>query len=103
MGPLLLLESARLRKHLTREDAEQAFGRCFASSRLSVEESFETHFDDIDGHWSWWLARAEAHFSRIPPDRRQACDQEIRSAIESLSREGRIPYTVHLLHVRLRS
>jgi len=103
MGPLLLLQSARLRKHLTREEAERSFRRRFASARLSVEESFETHFDDADGHWSWWVTRAEGHFSRIPEDKRKACDEEIRRAIESLAQDGRIPYTVHLLHVRLRS
>jgi ubiquinone/menaquinone biosynthesis C-methylase UbiE len=101
MGPRLLLESARLRKHLTREQAERAFQRRFDPAQLRVAESFETHRDDLEGHWSWWVTRAEGHFSRIAAERRAACDAEIRAAISALSADGQIPYTVHLLHVRL--
>jgi ubiquinone/menaquinone biosynthesis C-methylase UbiE len=102
MGPLLLLQSAGLRQHLTLETADRLFRQRFAGERLEVHESMETHFDDIDGHWSWWVARAAGHFLKITPEKRQACDQDVRNAIASLGQNGRIPYTVHLLHVRLR-
>jgi ubiquinone/menaquinone biosynthesis C-methylase UbiE len=42
MGPALLLDSARLRKQLTREAASQLFSKVFASPGLSVDESFTT-------------------------------------------------------------
>jgi len=103
MGPTLLLQSAGLRKHLTREATTRLFQRKFSCDRLSVEESFETHHDDLEGHWSWWASRAAGHFERIPPDKRRACNDEIREAIRGLAQDGRIPYTVHLLRVRLRS
>jgi ubiquinone/menaquinone biosynthesis C-methylase UbiE len=103
MGPALLLQSAGLRTHLTREAAERLFRRRFAADRLAVDDSIETHYDDLEGHWSWWVARAAGHFGRIPAERRAECDAEVREAIRSLGPDGRIPYTVHLLHVRLRS
>jgi ubiquinone/menaquinone biosynthesis C-methylase UbiE len=102
MGPVLLLQSASLRNHLTRETAQEAFGRRFPAHRLTVEESLETYYDDLEGHWSWWVSRAAGHFTKIPPDKRRHCDEEIRQAIQSLEGEKGIPYTVHLLHVRVR-
>jgi ubiquinone/menaquinone biosynthesis C-methylase UbiE len=103
LGPVALLESARRRRHLTRDTATELFRRRFPAERLSVEESFETFHDDLDGHWSWWVSRAAGHFDGIPQGQRAACDGEIRAAISGLAVDGRIPYTVHLLHVRLRS
>ena len=102
LGPKKLLESARLRKQLTRDAAFQLFAKIFDSSRLSVDESHDTYYDDLEGHWGWWV-RIEGHFLEIPPDRKQACDQEVRAALQTLAAEKGIPYTIHQLHVRLRS
>jgi ubiquinone/menaquinone biosynthesis C-methylase UbiE len=98
-----LLKSAGLRQHLTKEGAEQLFAQEFASGRLTVEESFQTYYDDLEGHWSWWVARASGHFNAIPVEMRERCDEEIRQAIQSLSCDKGIPYTVHAVHVKVRS
>lgn len=98
-----LLKSAGLRQHLTKEGAEQLFAREFASGRLTVEESFQTYYDDLEGHWSWWVARASGHFNAIPVEMRGRCDEEIRQAIQSLSCDKGIPYTIHAVHVKIRS
>jgi ubiquinone/menaquinone biosynthesis C-methylase UbiE len=100
MGPALLLESARLRKQLTREAAQALFARYFSPSRIVVDESYQTYRDTLAGHWAWWV-RIEGQFLQIPPDRRHACDEEVRSALARLAGEQGIPYTIHQLHVRL--
>src|SRR5260370_9770407 len=64
MGPALLLDSARLRKQLTREAALQLFSKRFASPRLSVDNSFTTYYDTLERHWSWWL-HVEGHSVKI--------------------------------------
>ena len=101
MGPALLLDSARMRKQLTRDAAAQLFVKAFDPSELSVEECYDTYYDTLEGHWAWWV-RIEGHFIRIPPDKKKACDQEARQAIASLARGNDIPYTLHRLHVQLR-
>jgi ubiquinone/menaquinone biosynthesis C-methylase UbiE len=100
MGPALLLDSARLRKQLTREAASQLFSKVFESSRLSVDESFTTYYDTLEGHWSWWV-RVEGHFVKIPPEKKAQCDSEVRQALQSLAEPRGIPYTIHELHVKL--
>jgi hypothetical protein len=35
-------------------------------------------------------------------EKREACDAAVRTAISTLATEKGIPYTIHLLHVRLR-
>lgn len=101
MGPALLLDSARLRKQLTRDAASQLFASAFEPSSLSVEESFRTYYDTLDGHWSWWV-RVEGHFVKIPPEKKAQCDREVRAALQALSEPEGIPYTIHELHVRVR-
>ncbi len=100
MGPKLLLESAAMRKHMTKESARELFESAFDPARVIVEESYQTYHDSLDGHWSWW-GRAEGHFARMPSDKRAACDQEVKRAIAELATERGIPYTIHQLHVRL--
>jgi ubiquinone/menaquinone biosynthesis C-methylase UbiE len=102
MGPALLLDSARLRKQLTREAALQLFSRRFAPPRLSVEESYITYYDTLEGHWGWWV-RIEGQLVRIPPEKREECDREVRDVLSTLAGEEGIPYTIHQLHVRVRS
>lgn len=101
MGPALLLQSAQLRKQLTREAAEALFARDFNPSRLAVVESYQTYYDTIEGHWAWWV-RIEGHFLQIPSDRRVACDEDVRRALIGLTGPQGIPYTIHQLHVSLR-
>jgi ubiquinone/menaquinone biosynthesis C-methylase UbiE len=101
MGPQLLLDSARMRKQITRDAALQLFSSQFDSRRLSVEESFQTYYDTLEGHWGWWI-RIEGHFVKIPSEKKQDCDREVQQALKSLEEERGIPYTIHQLHVRVR-
>jgi ubiquinone/menaquinone biosynthesis C-methylase UbiE len=101
MGPALLLRSAGMRKQLTKDAAWRLFTQVFSPTELSVEESYETYYDTLDGHWAWWV-RIEGHFMKIPPERKKACDEEVKSALSNLGRERGIPYTLHCLHVKLR-
>jgi len=101
MGPALLLDSARLRKQLTREAAYELFSKAFESPRLSVDESFTTYYDTLEGHWSWWV-RVEGHFVKIPAEKKAQCDRDVRAALQSLAEPRGIPYTIHELHVKLR-
>jgi ubiquinone/menaquinone biosynthesis C-methylase UbiE len=101
MGPALLLDSARMRKQLKKEEAFQLFGTTLPPERLSVEESYETYYDSLEGHWGWWV-RIEGQFIGIPSDKREACNREVRHALLSLAGEKGIPYTIHRLHVTFR-
>jgi len=103
MGPGFLLASASLRQHLTSSATEELFSGVFPENRLKVRESFHTCYDDIQGHWSWWRSRAAPHFVNIPEHKRGECDDKVREAIGSLATDQGIPYTVHLIHVEVRS
>ena len=100
MGPALLLQSARLRKQLTREAAQTLFARHFRRSRIVVDESYDTYYDTLEGHWAWWI-RIEGHFLSMAPDKRTPCNEEVRRALSGLSSGPGLPYTIHQLHVRL--
>jgi ubiquinone/menaquinone biosynthesis C-methylase UbiE len=102
MGPARLLNSARLRKQLTRDEAFRLFATVFDPDHLTVEESFDTYYDTLEGHWGWWV-RIEGHFVDIPAEQKQQCDREVREALASLKRAEGIPYTIHQLHVKVRS
>ena len=101
MGPALLLESARLRKQLTKEAAHQLFAKAFSPPELSIDESYQTYYDTLEGHWGWWV-RIEGHFMQIPAARKEECDREVKNALQDLVEGRGIPYTIHQLHVRLR-
>jgi ubiquinone/menaquinone biosynthesis C-methylase UbiE len=101
MGPARFLDSARLRKQLTRESALQLFSQKCDPTRLRVEESYDTYFDTLEGHWAWWV-RIEGHFVKIPADEKAECDLEVKHALESLHGPKGIPYTIHQLRVSLR-
>jgi ubiquinone/menaquinone biosynthesis C-methylase UbiE len=105
MGTALLLESAKMRKQLSRDAALELFGERFACNGAHpscvIEESQTTYYDTLEGHWSWWV-RIEGHFVKIPPNRKEECDREVRKAISKLETDQGIPYTVHLLHVKIR-
>ena len=101
MGPALLLESARMRKQLTKEEAYRLFGKAFPANELAIDESYHTYHDTLEGHWGWWV-RIEGHFMRIPPDRKEHCDREVKNALARLMEPEGIPYTIHQLHVKVR-
>jgi ubiquinone/menaquinone biosynthesis C-methylase UbiE len=101
MGPVSLLESARMRLQLKKEAAFQLFSEVFDPRRLSVEESYDTYYDTLEGHWGWWV-RIEGQFARIPKEKKQECDREVKNALRNLSQDKGIPYTIHQLDVRLR-
>jgi ubiquinone/menaquinone biosynthesis C-methylase UbiE len=101
MGPTLLLESASMRKQVTRETAARLFETRFGEERLVVDESYTTYYDSLEGHWSWWV-RIEGHFVQIPAEKKARCDQEIKQALSELTTDKGIPYTIHLLHVKVK-
>jgi ubiquinone/menaquinone biosynthesis C-methylase UbiE len=102
MGPARLLDSARLRKELTKDAAFELFGKYFSPHQLSVGESYQTYYDTLEGHWSWWV-RIEGQFVQTPLHTRQQCNAEVKTAIQTLTGERGIPYTIHQLHVQLRA
>jgi hypothetical protein len=85
-----------MRTQLKKEEAFQLFAATLPQERLSIEESYETYYDSLEGHWGWWV-RIEGQFVRIPADKREACDREVRDALLSLAEERGIPYTIHRL------
>jgi len=101
LRPQGLLRTAQLRKQLTREAAFELFSKAFDPVRLSVEETYETYHDSLEGHWGWWV-RIEGHFVQLPPALKEGCDQEVKAAIRDLDSPRGIPYTIHRLHVRFR-
>jgi len=101
LGLLGLLKAAKLRKQLSHQEALALFSQQFEPSRLSVEESYRTYYDTIDGHWGWWV-RIEGQFLNMPTERVAACERDVRAALVEMETPKGIPYTLHELHVRLR-
>ena len=101
LTPAMMAEAASLRQQLTLEEAAALFRRAFGSPGLTVSESYHTYYDTLEGHWAWWV-RIEGQFVNVPRDRKAECDRAVRAAISTLETANGIPYTVHLLHVRLR-
>jgi len=96
-----MIEAASLRKQLSLGEATALFGSAFAARDVCVEESYHTFHDTLDGHWAWWV-RIEGQTMDVPPEKKAECDAAVRAALAELETEQGIPYTVHLLHVRLR-
>ena len=61
-----------------------------------VEESHNTFYDTIEGHWGWWV-RNEGHFVQIPAHKKAACDQDVKHSLSDFEIEAGIPYTIHLV------
>ena len=99
--PARLIEAAALRKQLSVEEATALFHSAFAANEIAVEESYHTFYDSLDGHWAWWV-RIEGQTLDVAPEKKAECDAAVRAALRTLETEQGIPYTVHLLHVRLR-
>ena len=102
ISPRVLMESASMRQQMTLEQAQALFNPAFGDRELTVKESYHTYFDTLEGHWSWWC-RIEGQFVNIQPEIRHECDSAVKQAISELDTEQGIPYTIHLLHVRLRN
>ena len=96
-----MVEAVSLRKQLRLEEATALFREAFDSPGLTVTESYHTYYDTLDGHWGWWM-RIEGQLVNVPSDQKTECNQAVRAAISTLETASGIPYTVHLLHVRLR-
>jgi len=101
LKPARLIEAAALRKQLSIEEATELFRKEFDGQDLSVEESYHTFYDSLEGHWAWWV-RIEGQTLDVAPEKKAECDAALRAALATLETERGIPYTVHLLHVRLR-
>jgi hypothetical protein len=102
VGPALLLDSARMRRQLSRQAAFQLFSTVFGTERLSVEESYQTYYDTLAGRWGWWT-RIEGHFWQLLGDQKPMCYRAVKKALLKLEQEQGIPYTIHQLHVKLRN
>ena len=101
LTPAMMAEAVSLRQQLTLEEATALFREGFGSPALTVSESYHTYYDTLESHWAWWV-RIEGQFVNVPPDKKAECDQAVRAVLSTLQTPGGIPYTVHLLHVRLR-
>lgn len=102
MSPATMIQAASLRKQLRVEEASELFANAFGSSRVEVTESYQTYYDTLDGHWAWWV-RIEGQLVSLPAVARDECNEALKAAISTLAEDGRIPYTVHLLHVSIKS
>lgn len=100
LGPAGLLDAAALRQHLTRDEADALFRGRAPGRRIEVREWYETHHDTLVGHLGWWV-RIEGQLVSIAADQRAACEHEIRRALDRLRTPEGIPYTLHMLHVRI--
>ncbi|MGH9447405.1 MAG: class I SAM-dependent methyltransferase, partial [Terriglobia bacterium] len=53
MGPARLLDSARMRRQMSCPAAFELFSKVFGTQRLTVDESYQTYYDTLAGHWGW--------------------------------------------------
>ena len=84
MGPVALLRSAGMRQQLTEDEALQLFSRAFPSHSVAVKESYDTYYDTLEGHWTWWV-RIEGQLVEIPAQKRSDCDRAVRDAMATLA------------------
>lgn len=96
-----LLESAKRRLALDADETRKLFEKHFDGTHLEVEDVYRTFHDTLDGHWGWWV-RIEGHFADLADADRAACDDEVRAALSGLATDEGIPYTMHMVHVKLR-
>jgi len=101
MGLDGLLASVKRRQALDADGTRALFAAHFDPERLEVQDVYRTYHDTLDGHWGWWV-RIEGHFSGIEESEREACDRDVRAALATLETPAGIPYTMHMVHVRLR-
>lgn len=101
LTPKQMLEAASRRQQLTADQTRAIFAEGFAAPSLTVSESYHTYYDTLDGHFGWWV-RIEGQFVDMSPEVREQCDEAVKAALQELQTADGIPYTVHLLHVRVR-
>jgi ubiquinone/menaquinone biosynthesis C-methylase UbiE len=99
--PARLIEAAAMRKQLSLDETKELFEKHFEASEIRVEESYHTFFDNLEGHWAWWV-RIEGQTLVVPKEKKDECDAAVRAALAGLETVEGIPYTVHLMHVSLR-
>jgi ubiquinone/menaquinone biosynthesis C-methylase UbiE len=100
MGAVKLFASARLRKQYTTEEATDLFSRALPDRPVRVRELYKTYYDTLEGHWRWWV-RIGGQLDYIPQSERSRCEEEVRLALRGLEGPEGIPYTVHVLHVKV--
>lgn len=101
LSPRQIMDAALSRQRLTVEIVDDAFRPVFGSRNLTVSDSYHTYYDSLEGHWSWWC-RIEGQFSGVSKETKEECDRAVKEAIASLETAEGIPYTIHLVHVRVR-
>ncbi|GIF10081.1 class I SAM-dependent methyltransferase [Actinoplanes teichomyceticus] len=99
-GPARVFGAAQLRCQLTRDDAEGVFSSAMPDRRVTVREWYDTRYDTVAGHLAWWV-RIEGQLLEIGGPAREQCESEIRAALGALETPAGVPYTLHLLHVRI--
>ena len=101
MGPKALFAAAQMRTHFTKDGATEFFGKVFGPKRVQVDEVYETYYDTVEGHLGWWV-RIEPQLLAIPAEKKDACDRDVRLALQALDRGKGVPYTMHQIHARVR-
>ncbi|GAB6040932.1 SDR family NAD(P)-dependent oxidoreductase [Endothiovibrio diazotrophicus] len=92
------LGSARVMQSFDRAAVEALFARF--GPALTVEESFPEVVAPLEAQLAW-LIRMEGQFALLEGERRAAFDRDLRAALAELERDGGVPYTAHVLHVRV--
>jgi ubiquinone/menaquinone biosynthesis C-methylase UbiE len=100
LTPKLMMEAAKSQQKLTVDDIDKAFRPLFGARELTVAESYHTYYDSLEGHWSW-RCRVEG-LVPVPEEKKAAYDEAVKAALATLETDQGIPFTVHLLHVKLR-
>lgn len=99
-GPARVFAAAGLRCQLTRDEADDVFSAAMPRRRVTVREWYDTRYDTVDGHLAWWV-RIEGQLLEIGSPDLVDCESEIRAALAGLATADGVPYTLHLLHVRV--
>ena len=92
------LSSAQVMQSFDRAAVEALFSRF--GPALRVVESFREVVAPLDAQLAW-LIRMEGQLALLRGERRRAFDRELREALAELEQEGGVPYTAHILHVRV--
>ncbi len=100
MGLRELVEAAKLRHQLPRDEAEALFASAFGADRVAVDEVYETYYDTAEGHLGWRV-RVAPQLLAIPAERREECDRDLRAALAAVQTDQGVPFTIHQLHLRV--
>ena len=61
-----------MRKQLKKEEAFQLSAATLLQERLSIEESYETYYDSLEGHWGWWVRIEDSLYEFLPTSEKPA-------------------------------